>query len=292
MRSAASRRSRPAPRSRRSSRCGRLRSGWTPMAPFASVLSEIEALAGDVTFDPDALRRRYREERDKRLRPDGNEQYVEVKGGFAHYVDDPYADPGFTREPLFDHVDVAIVGAGFGGLLAGAPPRGAGPPGAPPRAPRLREAGLERIRLIDRAGDVGGTWYWNRYPGAACDVESYIYLPLLEELGYVPKHRYSYASEIAEHCRNIARRFDLYEDACFQTDVTEVAWDDDRRHWVIGTDRGDRMTAQFVVSATGPLSRPKLPGIPGIDAFAGHTFHTSRWDYEYTGGDASGGLTG
>src|SRR3954471_16898288 len=241
MRSAASRRSRPAPRSRRSSRCGRLRSGWTPMAPFASVLSEIEALAGDVTFDPDALRERYRRERDKRLRPDGNEQYVEVKGDFAHYVDDPYADPAFTREPLFDHVDVAIVGAVFRGRVAAA---------------RLREAGVQRIRLIDRAGDVGGTWYWNRYPGAACDVESYIYLPLLEELGYMPKHRYSYASEIAEHCRNIARRFDLYEDACFQTDVTEVAWDDDRCHWVIGTNRGDRMASQFVVSATGPLSRP------------------------------------
>jgi len=241
------------------------------------VRSEVEELVGEVAFDPGALRRRYREERDKRLRPDGNDQYVEVKGDFAHYVDDPYADPGFTREPLFDHVDVAIVGAGFGGLLAAA---------------RLREAGVDRIRLIDRAGDVGGTWYWNRYPGAACDVESYIYLPLLEELGYMPKHRYSYASEIAEHCRNIARRFDLYEDACLQTTVTEVSWDEQARCWVIGTDRGDRMTAQFVVNAPGPLSRPKLPGIPGIDEFEGHTFHTSRWDYGYTGGDASGNLTG
>jgi cation diffusion facilitator CzcD-associated flavoprotein CzcO len=247
------------------------------MAPFAGVAVDIAELVGDVAFDPEALRRRYREERDKRLRPDGNDQYVEVKGDFAHYVDDPYVEPGFTREPLFDHVDVAVIGAGFGGLLAAA---------------RLREAGLERIRLIDRAGDVGGTWYWNRYPGAACDVESYIYLPLLEELGYVPRHRYSYAPEISAHCRNIARHFDLYEDACFQTSVSEVAWDEQRRHWVIGTDRGDRMTAQFVVSATGPLSRPKLPGIPGIDDFAGHTFHTSRWDYGYTGGDPSGGLVG
>src|SRR3954454_16737602 len=195
------------------------------MAPFPSVAFEIAELVGDVAFDPDALRRRYREERDKRLRPDGNDQYVEVEGGFAHYVDDPYVEPGFEREPLVDHVDVAIIGAGFGGLLAAA---------------RLREAGLERIRLIDRAGDVGGTWYWNRYPGAACGVESYIYLPLLEELGYVPRHRYSYAPEIAEHCRNIARRFDLYDEACFQTSVTEVVWDDERRVWVIGTDRRDR----------------------------------------------------
>src|SRR3954467_14743719 len=202
------------------------------MAPFAGVAVDIAELVGDVAFDPGALRRRYREERDKRLRPDGNDQYVEVKGDFAHYVDDPYVEPGFTREPLYDHVDVAIVGAGFGGLLAAA---------------RLRDAGLERIRLIDRAGDVGGTWYWNRYPGAACDVESYIYLPLLEELGYVPKDRYSYAPEIAEHCRNIARRFDLYAGPCFQTGGTELAWDEQRRQWVIVTDRGDRMTAQCVV---------------------------------------------
>src|SRR3954465_12396925 len=99
------------------------------MAPFGSVVPEIAELAGEIAFDPNSLRERYREERDKRLRPDGNEQYVEVKGDFAHYVDDPYADPGFTREPLFDHVDVAIVGAGFGGLLGGGPPPRGGPRG-------------------------------------------------------------------------------------------------------------------------------------------------------------------
>jgi hypothetical protein len=160
----------------------------------------IADLLGQLDFDADALRERYREERDKRLRPDGNDQYFEVTADFSHYVDDPYVEPGFTREPLFDHVDVAVIGAGFGGLLVGA---------------RLREAGVEKIRLIERAGDVGGTWYWNRYPGAMCDVESYVYLPLLEELGYVPKHKYSFAPEILEHSRNIARHFDLYRDACF-----------------------------------------------------------------------------
>src|SRR3954467_12604041 len=193
------------------------------MAPFAGVAVDIAELVGDVAFDPEALRRRYREERDKRLRPDGNDQYVEVKGDFAHYVDDPYVEPGFTREPLFDHVDVAVIGAGFGGLLAAA---------------RLREAGLERIRLIDRAGDVGGTWYWNRYPGAACDVESYIYLPLLEELGYVPVEKYTRAPEILAHSRRIGEHFGLYENACFQTEVTKLVWDEEALRWTVHTNRG------------------------------------------------------
>src|SRR4051812_28011731 len=241
------------------------------------VASQVTDLLGPIEFDPDALREKYREERDKRMRPDGNEQYVEVVAEFSNYVDDPYVEPGFTREPLFDHVDVAVIGGGFGGLLVGA---------------RLREAGVERIRLIEKAGDVGGTWYWNRYPGAMCDVESYIYLPLLEELGYIPKHKYSFAPEILEHSRAIARHFDLYRDACFQTGVTELRWDEDDARWIISTDRGDRMKAQFVAMANGPLSRPKLPGIPGINEFKGHTFHTSRWDYRYTGGDSYGNLTG
>ena len=236
----------------------------------------IAELIGEIAFDPDALRDKYREERDKRVRPDGNEQYVEVTADFSHYVDDPYVEP-FTREALFDEVDVAVIGGGFGGLLVGA---------------RLREAGVERIRLIEKAGDVGGTWYWNRYPGAMCDVESYVYLPLLEELGYTPKHKYSFAPEILEHSRAIAHRYRLYDDACFQTGVTELRWDDAEDRWIISTDRGDRMKARFIAMANGPLSRPKLPGIPGINEFRGYTFHTSRWDYGYTGGDSSGNLTG
>jgi cyclohexanone monooxygenase len=237
----------------------------------------IAELIGDVPFDPDELRERYQHERDKRLRPDANDQYVEVKAEFSNYVHDPYVEPGFTREPLFDEVDVAIVGGGFGGLLMGA---------------RLREAGFERIRLIEQAGDVGGTWYWNRYPGAMCDVESYVYLPLLEEMGYIPQHKYSFAPEIFEYSKAIARRFNLYEDACFQTGVTELRWDDADCHWVISTDRGDRMRAKFVAMANGPLNRPKLPGIPGVNEFQGYTFHTSRWDYGYTGGDSNGNLRG
>ena len=244
---------------------------------MVSTGASIAELVGKVDFDPDVLREKYREERDKRIRPDGNEQYVEVTAEFSNYVDDPYVEPGFTREPLFDEVDVAIIGGGFGGLLMGA---------------RLRQAGVERIRLIEKAGDVGGTWYWNRYPGAMCDVESYVYLPLLEEMGYVPKHKYSFAPEIFEYSKAIARRFDLYDDACFQTGVTELRWDDAATRWIISTDRGDRMRAHYIAMANGPLSRPKLPGIPGINEFKGYTFHTSRWDYGYTGGDANGNLTG
>jgi cyclohexanone monooxygenase len=227
-------------------------------------------------FDPDALRDKYRQERDKRLRSDGNDQYVEVTGKFAHFVDDPYVAPGFAREPLTDSVDVVIIGGGFGGLLAGA---------------RFRERGIDNFRIIEAGGDFGGTWYWNRYPGAQCDIESYCYLPLLEELGYIPKEKYSFAPEIYEHSQRIARAFNLYDAACFQTKVTELRWDEDLARWIVSTDRGDAMKARFVVMATGPLNRPKLPAIPGIEDFEGHTFHTSRWDYDYTGGSHSGGLT-
>ena len=231
----------------------------------------------DLGFDPDALRRKYREERDKRLRADGNDQYLEVKGTFAHFVDDPYVERGFSRAPLADEVEVVVIGGGFGGLLAAA---------------RLRDAGIEDVRIIEKGGDFGGTWYWNRYPGAQCDVESYIYLPLLEELGYVPSEKYARAPEILAHSRAIGRKYDLYRGACFQTEVTEMRWDDDGARWIVSTNRGDRMRARWVVMANGPLSRLKLPGIPGIESFRGYSFHTSRWDYAYTGGDSKGNLTG
>ena len=242
-----------------------------------TIQPEIAALVGDLDFDPDALHAKYLAERDKRLRDDGNAQYVEVKAQFSRYLEDPYVDPGFTRAPVFDAVEFAIIGGGFGGLLMGA---------------RLREAGFESIRVVESAGDFGGTWYWNRYPGAMCDVESYCYLPLLEELGYLPRHKYSFAPEILEHSRRIARHYRLYDDALLQTAITELRWDEAAGHWIVSTDRGDRFTAKYVAMANGPLSRPKLPGIPGINDFKGHTFHTSRWDYRYTGGDSSGGLTG
>ena len=235
-----------------------------------------QELQSDIPFDPDALRLKYRQERDKRVRVDGNEQYQDVVGDFAHYLNDPYVEP-LVREPLYDDVEVVIIGGGFGGLLTGA---------------RLREAGIQDLRVIEKGGDFGGTWYWNRYPGAACDVESYIYLPLLEELGYIPKEKYTHAPEILKHSRAIGEHFDLYRNACFQTEVTEVRWDDDAQRWIISTNRDDRMRARFVCMANGPLHRPKLPGIAGVETYRGHSFHTSRWDYDYTGGTSDGGLSG
>src|SRR5271170_348856 len=169
-------------------------------------------------FDPDALRVKYEEERDRRLRPDANDQYVEVKGDFSRYVDDPYVDPGFTRAPLTDEVEVVVIGGGFGGLLAGA---------------RLREAGVEKIRIVEKGGDFGGTWYWNRYPGAQCDIEAYIYLPLLEETGFIPREKYSFAQEIRDHAHRIGEHFDLYKDACLQTEIRAVRWLEDEKRWLV-----------------------------------------------------------
>jgi cyclohexanone monooxygenase len=230
-----------------------------------------------IGFDPTALRQKYRDERDKRLRADGNEQYVEVEGRFAHFLEDPYVESEIEREPLTDEVEVLVIGGGFGGLLAGA---------------RLRQAGIEDIRLIDPAANFGGTWYWNRYPGIACDVESYTYLPLLEELDYMPKEKYAFGKEILDYSQAVAKQFDLYRDVCFQTRVEELRWDDQASHWIVSTNRGDRMKARHLCIAAGPLNRPKLPGIEGIEEFEGHSFHASRWDYRYTGGDSEGNLTG
>ncbi len=222
--------------------------------------------------DRRALHERYAAERDKRLRDDGNEQYVEPTGAFSHYLDDPYV-PVEAREPVVDDVEFAFIGGGFAGLLTGA---------------KLKQAGIDDVRIIEKGGDFGGTWYWNRYPGAQCDTAAFIYLPLLEETGHMPSEKYTHAPEIAEHSRRIGRHFGLYDDALFSTEVTDLEWDDDASRWIITTNRGDSMRARHVGIGTGPLHRPKLPGIPGIETFAGHSFHTSRWDYDYTGGDASG----
>ena len=234
-----------------------------------------EVAATELGFDPVALKDKYRAERDKRLRTDGNQQYVEISGKYAHYLEDPYIER-IERAPLSDNVEVVVVGGGFGGLLAGA---------------RLKQAGIEDVRIIEKGGDFGGTWYWNRYPGAACDIESYVYLPLLEEVGYMPVEKYTRAPEILKHSRAIGETFGLYKGAIFQTEVTKIAWDETVSRWTISTNRGDGLKARYVVLASGPLHRPKLPGIPGVETFKGHSFHTSRWDYDYTGGDSNGGLT-
>jgi cyclohexanone monooxygenase len=233
-------------------------------------------LERDLGFDPDVLREKYRQERDKRLRTDGQGQYVVPSGVLARFADeDPYAPSDYTRAPLNDEVEVLIIGGGFAGLVAAA---------------RMREAGLTDIRIVEWGADFGGTWYWNRYPGAQCDIDSYCYLPLLEETGYMPKEKYSFAPEIFEHTRRIARTFNLYDFACFRTRVTELRWDEDLARWIVSTNHNDAMKARFVVMAIGPAARLKLPGIPGLETFEGHSFHTSRWDYGYTGGDTTGNL--
>jgi cyclohexanone monooxygenase len=233
--------------------------------------------AEELDFDPEALRERYRRERDKRLRSDGIDQYREASGDLARYVDvDPFAPTSDQRAGVVEDVEIAIVGGGFSGLLAAA---------------RLSERGLTRFRIVEAGSDFGGTWYWNRYPGAQCDTDAYCYLPLLEELGYMPKEKYAYADEIFEHSQRIGRHYGLYEQTLFSTRVSSMEWDDDIARWHVRTDHGDDVRARFVVSALGPLSRPKLPGIPGLEMFAGHSFHTGRWDYAYTGGDSTGGMT-
>jgi cation diffusion facilitator CzcD-associated flavoprotein CzcO len=237
-------------------------------------------MAPSQTVTPEALarlRERYRVERERRVRPDGTRQYLGADAEFGYYATDPYVGKTTDREPVRDRVDVAVVGGGFGGILAGA---------------RLRRQGVGRVRVVEKGGDFGGTWYWNRYPGIHCDVEAHVYLPMLDETGYVPEWKYAPGEEIRRHAVRIAEKFDLYADALFSTSVTELTWDDTTEAWIVATDRGDRFRATYVITATGTLSELRLPGIPGIETFRGHTFHTSRWDYGYTGGTPDGGLTG
>ena len=229
-------------------------------------------IAPMATIDKEALLAKYVAERDKRLRADGNAQYLRADGLLERYKRDVQAEQ-VARDPVTDHVTFAFVGGGFAGLVTGA---------------RLAELGVADVRIVEKGSDVGGTWYWNRYPGAQCDTASMVYMPLLEETGHRPTEKYAHGPEILAQCRRIARQYRLYDKALFQTEVTGAEWDEDAGRWTITTNRGDRFTATYLGLGTGPLHVPKLPGIPGIESFAGHSFHTSRWDYAYTGGDADG----
>ncbi len=214
-------------------------------------------------------RQRYQRERDKRLRADGNTQYSQLDGDFADFDRDPYAEAGLEREARTEQTGVVIVGGGFAGMLT---------------AINLTKAGYTDFRIVDKAGDFGGTWYWNRYPGCMCDVESYTYLPLLEETGYMPTERYASAPEIFAYCQQLGRHFELYPHALFQTEIDTATWDESENRWRVHTNRGDQLSARFLVTAGGILHKAKLPGIPGIAEFEGRAFHTSRWDYGFTGG--------
>ena len=238
-----------------------------------SQLSKFDPLQGNQRPQEyyDQIKQRFAEERDLRLnyRPEGTKQFnSDLTDGLKHFGEDSYNREVEDREPLTDTVEVLFIGGGFSALLT---------------TSQLREVGVESIRIVERGADVGGTWYWNRYPGAACDVVSYDYLPLLDEMDYVPRDRYASAPEIYEHCQAIAKKYDLYDLAVFQTTVTSTEWNEEEKLWHVKTDRGDHMKAKFVICANGPMSKPKLARINGIEKFKGHSFHTSRWDYDYCG---------
>ncbi len=231
----------------------------------------------DLGFDRDELLAKYQQERDKRMRTDFEDQFVRVDlDEHAEYlVDDPFTEVQ-ARDPLDKEVEVLVLGGGWVGLMIAA---------------RLKEAGHDDLMIMDGAGDFGGVWYWNRYPGAACDIQSYLYLPLLEETGFIPPRRYSTAPEIFAHAQRIGKRYDLYPNALFHTWTKDMTWDEEASRWIVTTNRGDVIRARYVSLCTGSASRPRLPGIPGLDTFQGKTFHTSRWDYGYTGGDPESPMT-
>ncbi|MGY4099360.1 flavin-containing monooxygenase [Nocardia sp. R16R-3T] len=228
----------------------------------------------EVDFDTEKVRLKFAEERAKRLRTDPMRQFQ----GLTDTADIDSADPWTVpveRDPVHETVEVAVLGGGFGGLLAGA---------------HLRKNGLGDFRIVEEGGDFGGTWYWNRYPGLECDVESYMYLPLLEDTGYLPTQRFVTGTEVREHAQRIGRHFDLYRTALFQTTVTGVRWLDDESRWQVSTNRGDTIRARFLLRANGPLNKPQIPRVTGIGSFRGKIMHTTRWDYDYTGGGPDGGL--
>ncbi|KXG45852.1 uncharacterized protein PGRI_047080 [Penicillium griseofulvum] len=225
----------------------------------------------ELGFDPKALHDKYQAERNKRLRSDGVDQYVQLDQDSL----DPYVDSPIVQDPVEEDVDFLIMGGGWGGQLI---------------AVRLIQAGITNIRIVEKAGDFGGVWYWNRYPGAACDTESHIYMPLLEELGYMPAEKYAKSPELREHARNIGIKFGMYDKALFQTELSALDWNEDTGRWVGTTNRNDQIRAKFVATASGPLHNAKIPRIPGSETFKGHSFHTNRWDYNYTGGDTTGNL--
>jgi cyclohexanone monooxygenase len=227
-------------------------------------------------FDTQTLHRKYLEERDKRLRTDGDAQFIEAKGAFADFAQDLHTTQPLARPPRSEDLDVLVVGAGFGGMLTGA---------------ELRRAGVTSFRIVDIAGDFGGTWYWNRYPGVRCDIESYLYLPRLEEVGTVPTERYTTGREILEHTQRFVQHYQLRERALLQTKVESIVWNEASARWHVTTNRGDTLRARFVTLNQGPLAKVKLPGVEGIRDFKGKIFHSSRWDYDYTGGDSEGGMT-
>jgi len=166
-----------------------------------------------------------------------------------------------------DGLDVIIVGAGVAGVYA---------------IHKLRALGL-RARAYEKGSDVGGTWYWNRYPGCRCDVESleysFSFSPELDQDWHWPE-RYGNQGEILKYVQHVAERFDIRKDIEFNTRITAASFDTKTNRWSVTTDKGDTVTAPYIIMATGNLSTPRKPNIPGIDSFKGKTFHTGLWPHE------------
>jgi cyclohexanone monooxygenase len=223
-------------------------------------LKTLPELPPGATFNA-AEQAKYREFKEARA---GAADYMTMEGEFAKYLDDVYSADPIPREALTDECEILVVGAGFAGLLLWH---------------KLSDAGFSDVRFCEKGGDVGGTWYWNRYPGIACDVESYSYFPLLEEMGYVPTMKFASGFEILEYCQKMADKFGFYDHCLFHTTVEATTWDETTGRWTVTTDRGDRMRARFVILANGILTTPKLARIEGMETYKGIAFHTSRWNY-------------
>jgi len=217
---------------------------------------------------------KYREFKEARR---GAADYMALEGEFAKYLEDVYSADPVERESLQDECDILVVGAGFAGLLLWY---------------KLQSAGFNNVRFCEKGGDVGGTWYWNRYPGIACDVEAYSYLPLLEEMGYIPSMKFASGFEIMEYCQSMAEKFNFYDRCLFHTTVEATEWDESCDRWIVKTDRGDEMRSKFVILANGILTTPKLARIKGMESFQGEAFHTSRWNYDVDLKDKRVGIIG
>ncbi|KAL2274240.1 hypothetical protein FJTKL_03587 [Diaporthe vaccinii] len=238
----------------------------------------IAALLGDTP-----AQKRYVTEAVRRKRADGMAQFQVLADSdddrLRHLSDDPWADHAAldARPALIspgDRVKFLIMGAGIGGIL---------------NAVRLIQAGFsaDQIRIVEIGGGIGGTWYWNRYPGLHCDVEAYIYMPLLEETGYMPSKKYAPAVEIRHHLEAVAKKFGLESQIVYRSRVDGLQWDESARAWnfditASSGPKGQKKTtiraqAEFVSLAVGLFPHPQYPQIPGLSSFKGDMF--PRWPY-------------
>lgn len=220
-------------------------------------------------IDSQKLKEKYAEERDKRLNSKSARSYALAKDCNSKLTQDLWRKSNNDRAPLNEELDVLVVGGGMSGIMT---------------ATRLIQNGVTDIRLLERGGEFGGTWYWNQYPGAACDSESYIYMPFLDDTGYVPTQKYAGQPEIQGYLKNLAQKFGVTPRALFNTKAQTLTWEESRQRWIVRTDVGDEFRARFIALCAGSFLQPKLPSIDGIETFKGHMFLNSRWDYDYTGG--------